>query len=73
MKEKLQTTEGKATYALRQQTVETAIGDIKHNKKFREFLLRGIDKVKTEFNLICTARNLVIVNNLLKRNLAVPC
>ena len=72
IKEKLKTPAGKAVYALRQQTVEPAIGDIKHNKKFREFLLRGIEKVKTEFNLVCTARNLVIINKLLKRGIPVP-
>jgi transposase len=71
IKEKMQTKEGKATYNLRKHTVETAFGDIKHNKKFREFLLRGIKKVKTEWDLVCIASNLVKINNLLiRRNLA---
>jgi transposase len=66
IKEKMQTPEGRATYRLRDKSVETAIGDIKQNKNFREFLLRGLPKVKTEFNLACTARNLVRINNMLK-------
>jgi transposase len=67
IKEKLQTPNGKATYKLRQQTIERGIGDIKHNKKFTSFLTRGIQKVKTEFNIACIAHNLVIINNLLKK------
>ena len=66
IKEKILTPDGEATYKLRQQTVEPSIGDIKHNKKFTSFLTRGIQKVKTEFNLACIAHNLVIINNLMK-------
>jgi transposase len=67
IKEKLRTPEGEAIYRLRQQTVEPSIGDIKHNKKFTSFLTRGIQKVKTEFNLACIAHNLVIINNKIKK------
>jgi len=63
IRKKLCTKEGKAVYDLRKQTVERSIGDIKHNKKFRSFLLRGKQKVKVEFNLACIAHNLVILNN----------
>ena len=76
IKDKMQTEEGRALYKLRQQTVETAFGDIKHNKKFRDFLLRGIGKVKIEFNLVCLAHNFVMINNLMKKrrvNLATGC
>jgi len=66
IKEKMQTEEGKEIYKLRMQTVETGFGDIKHNKKFRSFLLRGLEKVKIEWNLVCMASNLVKINNLLK-------
>jgi len=71
IKERLKTEEGKKVYSLRKQTVETSIGDIKHNKKFRDFLLRGIEKVKIEFDLVCTAHNLVMINNLIKKSLVV--
>ncbi|MFH1063986.1 MAG: IS1182 family transposase [Candidatus Woesearchaeota archaeon] len=66
IKKKLQTPDGKAIYRLRKQTVETAFADLKHNKKFRNFLLRGLEKVKIEFNLACIAHNLVKINNLIK-------
>lgn len=67
IKKKLMTKEGRYLYNLRKQTVERSFGDIKHNKGFRSFLLRGLKKVKIEFNLACIAHNLVIINNLLNR------
>jgi len=67
IKEKLQTIDGEKIYKLRKQTIERSIGDIKHNKKFTTFLTRGIEKVKTEFNIACIAHNLVIINNLMKK------
>jgi len=73
IRKKLQSEEGKATYSLRKQTVETAIGDIKENKKFRGFLLRGLQKVKIEFNLTCIARNLVMINNMLVKKSVSGC
>jgi transposase len=65
IKEKLKTDEGKETFGLRQQTVEPCFGDIKENKKFRSFYTRGLDNVRTEFGLTCTAHNFVRINNLL--------
>ena len=73
IKDKMQTEEGKALYNLRKQTVETGFGDIKHNKKFREFLLRGVKKVKTEWDLVCMASNLVKINNLMKKRSLAGC
>ena len=67
IKEKLRTDEGKEIYGLRKQTVETSIGDLKENRNFRSFLLRGIDKVKIEFYLACVAYNLVRINNLINK------
>lgn len=58
MNEKMNTKKGKETYKLRAITVEPAFGDIKENKGIRGFLTRGIETVKTEFNLVCTAINL---------------
>ena len=37
---------------------ESVFAQIKHNRAFRRFLLRGMDKVKTEFGLIAIAHNL---------------
>jgi len=76
IKAKMQTPEGKAIYNLRKQTVELGFADIKHNRKFREFLLRGIEKVKTEWDLVCIGSNLVKINNLMKKkrmNLSTGC
>lgn len=38
--------------------VEAVFGQIKHNGNFRRFLLRGLDKVKTEYHLVAIAHNL---------------
>ena len=46
-------------YRLRKQTVEPVFGQIKHARGFRQFLLRGIDKVRGEWTLICAAHNLL--------------
>ena len=58
MKAKMEKEESKKIYGLRKITVEPVYGNIKQNLGFREFLLRGLEKVKTEFNLICIAHNL---------------
>jgi len=58
MKEKMEKSESKKIYDLRKITVEPVYGNIKQNLGFREFLLRGLDKAKTEFNLVCIAHNL---------------
>ncbi|MCR4284516.1 MAG: IS1182 family transposase [archaeon] len=62
---KLRTDEGKYVFGLRKQTVEPCFGDLKENKKFRSFNLRGIEGVRNEFSLACTAHNLVRINNML--------
>jgi len=38
--------------------IESCYGDIKHNMGFKRFHLRGVNKVKTEFNLVAMAHNL---------------
>ena len=64
MKEKMETEDGKEVYNLRKITVEPVYGNIKENLGFRGFLLRGLEKVKTEFNLVCIAHNLQKIYNL---------
>ncbi|MEE9502884.1 MAG: transposase, partial [Candidatus Aminicenantaceae bacterium] len=39
-------------------TVEPVFGNLKKNLGYRDFLLRGLGKVKGEFNLMCMAHNL---------------
>lgn len=38
--------------------VEPAFGQIKHNQQFRKWTVRGLQNVKTQWALICTAYNL---------------
>jgi transposase len=58
MKHALQTKAGRAAYALRKQTVEPVFGIIKSVMGFRQFLLRGLENVQTEWTLVCLAWNL---------------
>ena len=59
MRRKLQTRRGRQRYALRMQTVEPVFGQIKQGRGFRQFLLRGLEKVNGEWSLICTGHNLL--------------
>jgi transposase len=59
MKRKLQTKAGKAIYAARKTIVEPVFGQIKHARGFRQFLLRGIDKVRGEWSLVCLTHNIL--------------
>jgi transposase len=56
---KLLTKAGKKTYSKRKESVEAVIGQIKHVRGFRQFLLRGLEKVKAEWRLICLSHNLL--------------
>lgn len=58
MKRKLGTKRGRATYKKRKHIGESPFGWIKAAQGFRQFLLRGIDKVSAEWNLVCSATNL---------------
>jgi transposase len=49
----------RSRYRLRMQIVEPVFGQIKHGRGFRQFLLRGKDKVAAEWSLLCTAHNLL--------------
>ena len=41
------------------QTVEPVFGQVKQGRGFRQFLLRGLEKVNGEWSLICTGHNLL--------------
>ena len=58
MKYRLRTAEGRAQYKLRQQTVEPGFGIIKSVLGFRQFLLRGLQKVELEWQWVCLAYDL---------------
>jgi transposase len=58
MAHRLQTRQGKQLYALRKHTPEPVFGIIKSALGFRQFLLRGLDKVRGEWSLVTMACNL---------------
>jgi transposase len=58
MREKLKRAGWRSRYRFRKQIVEPVFGQIKQARGFRQFLLRGIQKVRAEWALICTAHNL---------------
>jgi len=49
----------RSRYRLRKQIVEPVFGQIKQARGFRQFLLRGKEKVAGEWSLLCTAHNLL--------------
>ena len=59
MRERLSKAGHRSRYRLRKQTVEPIFGHIKSARGFRQFLLRGIQKVSGEWSLLCTAHNLL--------------
>jgi hypothetical protein len=64
MDAKLKTPEGQAAYRKRKWIVEAPNGWIKSVLGFRQFSLRGLEKVKAEFKLVCLALNLRRMCNL---------
>ena len=58
MTHRLATPEGRQLYALRKQTPEPVFGIIKSAMGFRQFSLRGLDKVTGEWNLVTLAWNI---------------
>ena len=58
MQHRLKTPEGKKRYALRKQIPEPVFGVIKSVLGFRQFLLRGLDKVRGEWTLVTMAWNM---------------
>lgn len=59
MAQKLKRAGRRSRYRLRKHTVEPVFGQIKHASGFRQLLLRGLDKARGEWALICTAHNLL--------------
>ena len=55
---RLKTQEGKCLYAKRKSTVEPVFGIIKHVMGFRQFMLRGAKKVKSEWDLVAICWNI---------------
>ena len=59
MERKLLTKRGKAIYKMRGCTIEPAFGQIKDSRGLKKFLLRGLNKVNGEWNLMCITHNIL--------------
>lgn len=59
MRRKLRTKKGQKCYGLRKELPEPVFGQIKQGRGFRQFLLRGLNKVKSEWKFICAGHNLL--------------
>jgi transposase len=59
MQDKLRRGGRRSRYRLRKQVVEPVFGQIKQARGFRQFLMRGLDKVRGEWAMLCTAHNLL--------------
>ena len=59
MKRKLLTKAGAAIYATRKSILEPVFGQIKEARGFRRFSLRGFEKVKAEWALVCATHNIL--------------
>jgi len=58
MKDELRSEAGRAIYARRKSTVEPVFGIIKHVMGFRQFSMRGLEKAKGEWSIVCMAWNI---------------
>jgi len=59
MRQRLKRGGRRSRYRLRKQVVEPVFGQIKGARGFRQFLMRGIDKVRGEWALLCTVHNIL--------------
>jgi len=64
MRKKVTSAEGRRIYGRRAATVEPVFGTIKGALGLRQFLLRGLEKVRIEWDLICLAYNTKRIWNL---------
>jgi Transposase DDE domain len=59
MARKLRTKRGRERYARRKAMVEPVFGQVKHARGFRQFLLRGKKKMRSEWRLVSLTHNLL--------------
>jgi transposase len=59
MQHKLRTEAGRSVYRRRKAIVEPVFGQIKEQRGFRRFSLRGLEKVRAEWKLVCATANLL--------------
>lgn len=70
MAEKLATLKGKTLYRKRKTIPEPVFGIIKSARGIRQFLLRGLKKVKNEWSLICMTQNIRVLHTATTREVA---
>ena len=66
MKGKLSSAVGRVVYGKRKVVVELVIGNMSYNLGFKEFLLRGLEKVKGKYVLMCIAHNIWKMRNFIR-------
>ena len=59
MRTKLRTAAGRAVYKMRKAIVEPVFGQVKEQRGFRRFSLRGKENVRREWRLVCAVSNLL--------------
>jgi hypothetical protein len=59
MADKIRRAGRRSRYRLRKQVVEPVFGQKKQARGFRQFLLRGLDNVRSEWGMVCTVHNLL--------------
>lgn len=59
MADKIRRAGRRSRYRLRKHTAEPVFGQIKQPRGFRQFLLRGLNQVRGEWAMICTAHNIL--------------
>ena len=68
MRAKIKAGGHESPYRLRKQLPEPVFGQIKQARGFRQFLMRGFEKVRAEWAIICSIHNLLKL--LLRRSLS---
>jgi transposase len=67
MRDRLETRLGEKLYKERMSIVEPVFGDMKKNRHFNQFSLRGLKKTSTEFLIVCTVHNLMKIHGYLRK------
>ena len=74
MKEKMQHKESKEIYSGRSSEIESVFGQIKNNKNFSRFRLRGLEKVTIESTFMAVAHNFgKVIKDMIGKNEIVQC
>jgi transposase len=66
MARRLRTVKGRKHYSRRKAIVEPVFGQIKHARGFRQFLRRGLENIRHEWALVCTAHDVIKMFQVLK-------